>query len=145
MIKDVPIPQVKDDEVLLKGLPSPPTQSYLGQLMPLSSSHVWFVSSPCDFASGGCRYHGFVGVCGTDGHIHEGEFTSTFPVCMRARVGLKSSYLPFEQLIPGHEAVGSIVELGKDVKDFAIGDRCVADVGVTVSAVVIYGSLISHH
>ncbi|KAI9511620.1 NADP+-dependent D-mannitol dehydrogenase [Russula earlei] len=71
VIKDVPIPQIKDDEVLLKG------------------------------------------VCGTDGHIHDGEFTSSFP------------------LIPGHEAVGHIVELGKDVKGFAIGDRCVADVGIT--------------
>jgi threonine dehydrogenase-like Zn-dependent dehydrogenase len=42
--------------------------------------------------------------------------------------------LPFlsQQLIPGHEAVGSIVELGKNVKGFALGDRCVADVGITV-------------
>ncbi|KAG5220668.1 N-terminal acetyltransferase complex catalytic [Salix suchowensis] len=38
------------------------------------------------------------------------------------------------QLIPGHEAVGTIVELGKNVKGFEIGDRCVADVGITVSA-----------
>jgi len=75
VIKDVPIPQIKDDEVLLK------------------------VHS--------------CGVCGTDGHIHDGEFISTFP------------------LIPGHEAVGSIVELGKNVKGFALGDRCVADVGIT--------------
>jgi D-arabinitol dehydrogenase (NADP+) len=37
------------------------------------------------------------------------------------------------QLIPGHEAIGSIVEMGKNVKGFAIGDRCVADVGITVS------------
>ncbi|KAH9990942.1 chaperonin 10-like protein [Russula compacta] len=71
VIKDVPIPQIKDDEVLLKG------------------------------------------VCGTDGHIHDGEFIATFP------------------LIPGHEAVGSIVELGKNVRGFALGDRCVADVGKT--------------
>ncbi|KAL4259857.1 zinc-containing alcohol dehydrogenase family protein [Pleurotus pulmonarius] len=53
------------------------------------------------------------GVCGTDGHIHEGEFISKFP------------------LIPGHEAVGTVVELGKNVKGFEIGDRCVADVGIT--------------
>src|ERR1700761_9428223 len=105
---------------------------------------MWFVYSPC--ASVGvysfqCPYS--IGVCGTDGHIHEGEFTSSFPVCS-VRFGLSLiSNLPFQQLIPGHEAVGSIVELGKDVKDFAIGDRCVADVGVTVSAVIIYGSLIS--
>jgi len=37
------------------------------------------------------------------------------------------------QLIPGHEAIGTIVELGKNVKDFSVGDRCVADVGITVS------------
>ncbi|KAH8918408.1 GroES-like protein [Atractiella rhizophila] len=53
------------------------------------------------------------GVCGTDQHIHEGEFISKFP------------------LIPGHEVVGSIVKLGKDVKGFNIGDRIVADVGET--------------
>jgi len=53
------------------------------------------------------------GVCGTDAHIHEGEFISRFP------------------LIPGHEAVGKIVKVGSNVKDFAVGDRCVADVGVT--------------
>jgi len=75
VIKDVPVPQIKDDEVLLK------------------------VTS--------------CGICGTDGHIHDGEFMSTFP------------------LIPGHEAVGSVVELGKNVKGFAVGDRCVADVGIT--------------
>jgi len=53
------------------------------------------------------------GVCGTDAHIHEGEFISRFP------------------LIPGHEAIGKVVEVGANVKDFVVGDRCVADVGVT--------------
>ncbi|KAJ6486893.1 chaperonin 10-like protein [Mycena sanguinolenta] len=53
------------------------------------------------------------GVCGTDGHIHDGEFISKFP------------------LIPGHEVIGTIVEMGKDVKGFSTGDRCVADVGIT--------------
>ncbi|KAF5345350.1 hypothetical protein D9758_008466 [Tetrapyrgos nigripes] len=74
-IKQVPIPKVGDNDVLLK-------------------------VSCC-------------GVCGTDGHIHDGEFIAKFP------------------LIPGHEAVGTVVELGKDVKDFKVGDRCVADVGIT--------------
>ncbi|CAK5272916.1 unnamed protein product [Mycena citricolor] len=74
-VKEVPIPQVGDNDILLK-------------------------VSCC-------------GVCGTDGHIHEGEFISKFP------------------LIPGHEAVGSIVEMGKNVKGFSVGDRCVADVGIT--------------
>jgi len=75
VIKDVPIPKVKDNEVLLKVT--------------------------------------YCGVCGTDGHIHDGEFIAKFP------------------LIPGHEAVGVAVELGKDVKGFEKGDRCVADVGVS--------------
>lgn len=74
-MKQVPIPKVGDDDVLLK-------------------------VSAC-------------GICGTDGHIDQGEFISKFP------------------LIPGHEAIGSIVEMGKNVKGFSIGDRCVADVGIT--------------
>ncbi|KAF8999110.1 chaperonin 10-like protein [Cyathus striatus] len=53
------------------------------------------------------------GICGTDGHIDEGEFIAQFP------------------LIPGHEAVGVVAEFGKNVKGFAVGDRCVADVGLT--------------
>ncbi|KAF7323900.1 GroES-like protein [Mycena kentingensis (nom. inval.)] len=53
------------------------------------------------------------GICGTDGHIHDGEFISKFP------------------LIPGHETVSTVVEMGKDVKGFSVGDRCVADVGIT--------------
>lgn len=54
------------------------------------------------------------GVCGTDGHIHEGEFIAKFP------------------LIPGHEAIGNVIEVGKNVKDFQLGDRIVADVGISV-------------
>jgi D-arabinitol dehydrogenase (NADP+) len=49
------------------------------------------------------------GVCGTDLHIHEGEFLAKFP------------------LIPGHETVGVIADLGPKVKGFKIGDRVVAD------------------
>ncbi|KDQ60175.1 hypothetical protein JAAARDRAFT_32547 [Jaapia argillacea MUCL 33604] len=74
-IKQVPIPQCGDDDILLK-------------------------VTCC-------------GVCGTDAHIHEGEFISKFP------------------LIPGHEAIGKVVKIGKDVKGFEIGDRVVADVGIT--------------
>ncbi|KAK7451135.1 N-terminal acetyltransferase A complex catalytic subunit ard1 [Stygiomarasmius scandens] len=74
-IKQVPIPKVGDNDVLLK-------------------------VTCC-------------GVCGTDAHIHDGEFIAKFP------------------LIPGHEAIGTVVEMGKDVKEFEVGDRCVADVGIT--------------
>lgn len=29
--------------------------------------------------------------------------------------------------MPGHEVVGEIVQVGKDVKEFVVGDLCVAD------------------
>ncbi|EJD05367.1 NADP+-dependent D-mannitol dehydrogenase [Fomitiporia mediterranea MF3/22] len=51
----------------------------------------------------------YCGICGTDAHIHEGEFISKFP------------------LVPGHEVVGVIAEVGKNVKNFTTGDSCVAD------------------
>ncbi|KAG1815247.1 chaperonin 10-like protein [Suillus subaureus] len=53
------------------------------------------------------------GMCGTDGHLHEGEFIARFP------------------LIPGHEVIGTVAEVGSNVTGFAEGDRCVADPGVT--------------
>jgi len=49
------------------------------------------------------------GVCGTDLHIHDGEFIARFP------------------LIPGHEVVGVVAAVGKDVKKFKVGQRVVAD------------------
>ncbi|RYP31707.1 hypothetical protein DL767_005620 [Monosporascus sp. MG133] len=49
------------------------------------------------------------GVCGTDLHIHEGEFIAEFP------------------LIPGHETTGVVVGFADDVKGFEIGDRVTAD------------------
>lgn len=53
------------------------------------------------------------GVCGTDQHIHEGEFISKFP------------------LIPGHEVIGTVVLIGQKVDSVKIGDRVVCDVGET--------------
>ncbi|KAI8986723.1 NADP+-dependent D-mannitol dehydrogenase [Trametes punicea] len=73
-IREVPIPQISDDEVLLK-------------------------VRAC-------------GVCGTDQHVHDGEFIAAFP------------------LIPGHEVLGEIAALGKNVIEFAKGDRVVADPSV---------------
>ncbi|RMJ22714.1 Dehydrogenase [Aspergillus sp. HF37] len=49
------------------------------------------------------------GVCGTDLHIHRGEFLAQFP------------------LVPGHETVGVVAALGPKASGFEIGDRVVAD------------------
>jgi len=46
-----------------------------------------------------------VGVCGTDSHIYEGEYTACYPV------------------IPGHEFSGIIDRLGKGITEYKIGDR----------------------
>lgn len=46
-----------------------------------------------------------VGVCGTDLHIHHGDFNAVFP------------------LIPGHELVGTVDELGDGVDRFAVGEQ----------------------
>ncbi len=46
-----------------------------------------------------------VGVCGTDLHIHHGDFNAVFP------------------LIPGHEVVGTVVALGDGVTRFAVGEQ----------------------
>ncbi|MCS6826559.1 MAG: zinc-dependent alcohol dehydrogenase family protein [Caldilinea sp.] len=49
------------------------------------------------------------GICGTDVHIYRNEYMSTFPV------------------IPGHEFGGVIVEVGRDVTDFRVGERVAVD------------------
>jgi len=49
------------------------------------------------------------GVCGTDQHIHEGEFISKFPSIL------------------GHEVVGQIVQVGSNVKNVKVGERVVCD------------------
>ena len=49
------------------------------------------------------------GLCGTDLHIHEGEFAPNFP------------------LIPGHEFTGEIVALGGEVKDLKERQRVVGN------------------
>ena len=48
---------------------------------------------------------GQVGVCGTDLHIHHGDFNAVFP------------------LIPGHELVGTVDTLGEGVDRFALGEQ----------------------
>jgi D-arabinitol dehydrogenase (NADP+) len=49
------------------------------------------------------------GLCGTDLHIHEGEFSPRWP------------------LIPGHEFTGEIVSVGSNVKDLKEGQRMVGN------------------
>ncbi|MEI6363046.1 MAG: zinc-dependent alcohol dehydrogenase family protein [Actinomycetes bacterium] len=49
------------------------------------------------------------GVCGTDRHLHEGEFGPRYP------------------LTPGHEMVGEVVRLGAGVTTLVAGDRVVLD------------------
>lgn len=46
-----------------------------------------------------------VGVCGTDLHIHEGDFNAVFP------------------LIPGHELVGVVDRLGEGATRFRVGEQ----------------------
>ncbi|MGD9202065.1 MAG: alcohol dehydrogenase catalytic domain-containing protein [Chitinispirillia bacterium] len=53
----------------------------------------------------------YAGICGTDHHIFLGEFHPRTPV-------------PF---IPGHEFSGIIVETGRHVMDFKVGDRVAVD------------------
>ncbi|MTI81081.1 MAG: zinc-dependent alcohol dehydrogenase family protein [Firmicutes bacterium] len=52
------------------------------------------------------------GVCGTDYHILEGDFLSSYP------------------LVPGHEFSGTVYELGEGVEDWQTGDRVSADPSV---------------
>ncbi len=49
------------------------------------------------------------GLCGTDVHIYEGEVNYGYPI------------------IPGHEVVGTIVEVGEGVPDLAVGTRVAFD------------------
>ncbi|HEX7308734.1 zinc-dependent alcohol dehydrogenase family protein [Lentzea sp.] len=49
------------------------------------------------------------GLCGTDLHILQGEFAPTLPV------------------VPGHEFAGTVVEIGSQVNELAVGDRVAVD------------------
>ena len=53
------------------------------------------------------------GICGTDLHIYKNEYMSQFP------------------LIPGHEFCGSVVEMGRDVRGFNVGDRVAVDPNIS--------------
>jgi D-arabinitol dehydrogenase (NADP+) len=49
------------------------------------------------------------GVCGTDAHLHDGEFDPVYP------------------LTPGHEVAGEVVDVGAAVTSLRVGDRVVID------------------
>ena len=49
------------------------------------------------------------GVCGTDAHIYKGEYFGGYP------------------RVPGHELCGVVVDVGKGVRHFSIGQRISAD------------------
>lgn len=49
------------------------------------------------------------GVCGTDRHLHDGQFGPSYP------------------LTPGHEIYGEVTACGQGVESLAVGDRVVAD------------------
>lgn len=49
------------------------------------------------------------GICGTDIHIYRNEYLSSFP------------------LIPGHEFGGTVVEVGRNATNLAVGDRVAVD------------------
>jgi D-arabinitol dehydrogenase (NADP+) len=58
------------------------------------------------------------GVCGTDLHLHQGEFGPTYP------------------LIPGHEFTGEVVAAGSATDEHLIGHRVVADNTTTCGSCV---------
>ena len=49
------------------------------------------------------------GICGTDLHLHEGQFMASFP------------------FIPGHETVGVVAKLGVGVTEFKVGEEVVTN------------------
>lgn len=49
------------------------------------------------------------GICGTDLHILDGEYTSPYPI------------------VPGHEFAGEVVAVGSEVGELAVGDRVAVD------------------
>jgi 2-desacetyl-2-hydroxyethyl bacteriochlorophyllide A dehydrogenase len=53
------------------------------------------------------------GICGTDLHIYKNEYMSAFP------------------LVPGHEFCGSVVEVGREVQGFKVGDRVTVDPNIS--------------
>lgn len=86
---NIPVPVPRANEVLIKGDRS----QTIG-----ACSNIWLT-----------RTVRSCGICGTDLHIHDGDFESNMPV------------------VTGHETSGEVVAIGGEVQHFAIGDKVTAD------------------
>ena len=109
----MPVPQVGDDEALVKG--TRPRTTILSL-----ADEVWqwlaaVRTHPTTPITSLTRAPSYLGICGTDAHIHHGDFIAGFP------------------LIPGHEVCGTVAAVGKDVTVFEHGERVVADPSVVAS------------
>ncbi len=71
---------------------------------------------------------GAVGLCGTDFHIYEGKANYNFDTVGRC--------IPLNEQaqILGHEFCGTVVEVGREVKDLKVGDRVLIDQGINCSS-----------
>ncbi|CAG8938798.1 unnamed protein product [Penicillium salamii] len=90
-VVDVPVPELRDDDILVR-----PISLLRSNIVGEETNRFQIKIKAC-------------GVCGTDLHIHEGEFIAEFP------------------LVPGHETVGVVAAVGPKVHGFSIGERVVAD------------------
>lgn len=71
---------------------------------------------------------GAVGICGSDVHLYAGH--------INWHVDATGRTIPLSESpqILGHEIVGTVVEIGTDVRDLAPGDRVVVDQGINCSS-----------
>lgn len=69
-----------------------------------------------------------VGLCGTDFHIYEGKANYNFDAAGRL--------IPFTEQaqILGHEFCGTVVDVGREVRDFKVGNRVIVDQGINCSS-----------
>lgn len=69
-----------------------------------------------------------VGICGSDVHVYEGH--------VNWNVDASGASIPFssQPQILGHEMVGVVVDLGREVTDLELGDRVVLDQGINCAS-----------
>jgi len=97
----MPVPTPKPHEVVIKGTSAPNAQPSATINPPSPGSKVFTDAQTNPVKS--------CGICGTDLHIHNGDFASKTPV------------------VTGHETSGIVVKIGEAVKDFKLGDKVTAD------------------